>query len=306
LSFAQRGAILRHDGWPGNGRRSHSKPSQKTFSAKSNLARLIYIGGYGRSGSTLFESLLTIDPSLVACGEISRHVWRTKIRKTCTCGRSIKKCAVWQPFRHKKKRLINWDHPRLTLALLDHVSKNFSIMVDSSKTSWGSGLVPFRLNKKLGRDFLLIHLVRDPRAVCWSTLRTKKQHDEPGSEFGRNVRTAFGWLGANLACEAFRLLHPDRYLRVRYEDVVRTPETTLPAIFKAAGLQLVPVRQELAIENRHQLHGNRVRHQPLVLGNLQEDVGWKAAMPRFSRWLTVTLTAPLFLKYGFLNSNAGH
>jgi hypothetical protein len=29
-------------------------------------------------------------------------------------------------------------------------------------------------------------------------------------------------------------------------------------------------------------------------------------MPRFSRWLTVMLTAPLFLKYGFFKSNTEH
>ena len=167
------------------------------------------------------------------------------------------------------KRPADWDHARLTLALLNHVSSSFSVMVDCSKTSWGSGLVPFRLQKKLGRDFLLIHLVRDPRAVCWSTLRTKNQHEEPGSELGRYVRTAFGWLGANLACEAFRLLHPDQYLRIRYEDIVRAPQTTLPGIFEAAALQPSQLDYAVASDNRHQLHGNRVRRQPLVACHAQ-------------------------------------
>ena len=266
------------------------------------MARLIYIGGYGRSGSTLFESLLTADPNLVACGEISRHLWRTKTRKTCTCGRRIKNCPVWQPFRHGGKRPADWDHARLTLALLNHVSSSFSVMVDCSKTSWGSGLVPFRLQKKLGRDFLLIHLVRDPRAVCWSTLRTKNQHEEPGSDLGRYVRTAFGWLGANLACEAFRLLHPDQYLRIRYEDIVRAPQTTLPGIFEAAALQPSQLDYAVASDNRHQLHGNRVRRQPLLLARLKEDVAWKTQMLAFFRWLTVVLTVPFFLKYGYFRS----
>ena len=295
----QCGAILRHDHRSGNGQRIHSRAIKNTFSAKSNLARLIYIGGYGRSGSTLFESLLTADPRLVACGEVSRHLWRTKIRKTCTCGRGIKTCPVWQPFRHRRKRIVDWDHLRLTLALLDHISTNFSVMVDCSKTAWGSGLAPFRLRKRLGSDFLLMHLVRDPRAVCWSTLRTKNQHAEPGSDLGANFRTAFGWLGANLACEAFRLFHPNQYLRIRYEDIVRAPQTTLPSIFKAAALHPASSRQEPATDNRHQLHGNRVRHQPVVLGTLKEDLAWKARMPWSSRWLIVMLTAPLFLKYSF-------
>jgi hypothetical protein len=261
------------------------------------------VGGYGRSGSTLFESLLTADPHLVACGEVSRHLRRTKTRKTCTCGRWIKNCPVWQPFRYKRKRFADWNHARLTLALLDHVSSNFSIMVDSSKTSWGSGLTPFRLEKKLGGDFLMIHLVRDPRAVCWSTLRPlHNDHTQPGKELARYLRTILGWLGANLACEVFGLLHPSRYLRIRYEDIVRAPELTLPSVFDAAALQPWRPDQAGSNDNRHQLHGNRIRRKPLLLATLKEDLAWKAQMPGLFRSLTIVLTMPLFLKYGYFRS----
>jgi hypothetical protein len=34
----------------------------------------------------------------------------------------------------------------------------------------------FRLRKHLGDDFVLVHLVRDPRAVCWSILRTLRKN----------------------------------------------------------------------------------------------------------------------------------
>ena len=34
------------------------------------MAKLVYIGGYGQSGSTLFEYLMTANPDAVACGEI--------------------------------------------------------------------------------------------------------------------------------------------------------------------------------------------------------------------------------------------
>ncbi|MGH6748183.1 MAG: sulfotransferase, partial [Methyloceanibacter sp.] len=190
------------------------------------------------------------------------------------------------------------------LALLDHVSSDYSVMVDSSNTSWGSGLVPFRLRKKLGRDVLLIHLVRDPRAVCWSTLRTlhKHKHKEPGTELGRYLRTVFGWMGANLACEAFGFLHSDRYLRIRYEDIVRSPQVTLPSIFEAADLEPARFDHAVASDNRHQLHGNSVRREPLLLATLNEDVAWKAQMPGFFRRLTVVLTVPFFLKYGYFRS----
>src|SRR4026208_302788 len=88
----------------------------------------------------------------------------------------------------------------------------------------GSTLMPFRLSKKLGKDFLLVHLVRDPRAVAWSTLRTKRdqnwtrggrpkrarRHLRQSSSVTRSLLTIAGWTVANLACEMFGFFHPDR------------------------------------------------------------------------------------------------
>jgi hypothetical protein len=76
---------------------------------------------------------------------------------------------VWGEFQHKSGRLEGLDHTQLSLQLLDHISRQYAVMVDSSKMAWGSTLMPFRLSKKLGKDSLLVHLVRDPRAVAWST-----------------------------------------------------------------------------------------------------------------------------------------
>lgn len=263
------------------------------------MAQLIYIGGYGRSGSTLLEGLLTADPNVVACGEVGRHLRKVKSNKTCTCARRIKHCPVWRPFRHKRGSLNDWDHRRLTLALLDHISTNFLVMVDSSKTAWGSELMPFRLRRNLGRDFLLVHLVRDPRAVCWSTIRSLRGRKTPGSELARYFRTVLGWLAANLACEVFGLLHPKRYMRIRYEDLVGAPRTVLGSIFGRVALEPASLDHLGASENRHQLHGNKMRREPLSLTGLKEDVAWKTEMPRLYRWLAAGLSWSFLAKYGY-------
>jgi hypothetical protein len=106
------------------------------------LAKLVYIGGYGRSGSTLLEYLLTTHPAVVACGEVERHLRSFGKKKVCTCGRRAKRCPVWGAFQHKKGRLEGWDHEQLVLALLEHVSGDYAAMVDSSKTAWA--LASFR------------------------------------------------------------------------------------------------------------------------------------------------------------------
>jgi hypothetical protein len=33
------------------------------------MPQLVYIGGYGRSGSTLLETLMAASPDVIACGE---------------------------------------------------------------------------------------------------------------------------------------------------------------------------------------------------------------------------------------------
>jgi hypothetical protein len=35
------------------------------------VTKLVYIGGFGQSGTTLFEFLMTTSPDVVACGEIA-------------------------------------------------------------------------------------------------------------------------------------------------------------------------------------------------------------------------------------------
>ena len=44
------------------------------------MTKLVYIGGYGHSGSTLLEYLLAASPETVACGEVA-SVLRDRDRK---------------------------------------------------------------------------------------------------------------------------------------------------------------------------------------------------------------------------------
>ncbi|MBK5199862.1 MAG: sulfotransferase, partial [Methyloceanibacter sp.] len=239
------------------------------------MAKLVYIGGYGRSGSTLLEYLLAANPKVVACGEIARHLRSFGRHKICTCGEPMKVCPVWGDFRHKSGRLKGLDHEDLGRALLEHVSGQYAVMVDSSKTAWGSTLMPFRMSKRLGRDFLLVHLVRDPRGVCWSTMRAQQrpkktpkkgkvklwQKSRRGSPPAiRSIRTVIGWTIANLACEMFGWRHPDRYVRIRYEDLVQAPLEAITQVLARVSLDPPStLERNYLADNRHQLYGNAMR-----------------------------------------------
>jgi hypothetical protein len=90
------------------------------------LTRLVYIGSFGQSGSTLLESLMTANPRVVACGEIANGFeGRTDL------------------FAQGSNASLN--HDALVLTLLEHVKDKYAILCDSSKTAWGSIAAPFRL-----------------------------------------------------------------------------------------------------------------------------------------------------------------
>jgi hypothetical protein len=278
------------------------------------LAKLVYIGGYGRSGSTLLEYLLTAHPGVVGCGEVERHLRRLGKRKICTCGQRMKRCPVWGAFQHWSGKLEGRDHEQLSLALLEHVSGQYAIMVDSSKTAWGSTFMPFRMSKRLGKDFLLVHLVRDPRAVAWSTMRAPRRQKWTGegrlkvnsksrrysSPIARSLRTLAGWTIANLACETFGLLHPDCCLRIRYEDLVHAPLKVVGQILTRVSLDPPPMlEQSESRGNRHQLYGNAMRFGIVSPSDLKEDAAWKTAMPKAYRRLIGSLSWPLCLRYDY-------
>jgi hypothetical protein len=267
------------------------------------VTKLVYIGGYGHSGSTLLEYLLAANPKVVACGEVA-SVLRERGRKVkCTCGRQVTLCPVWGPLLASTETLDGMTHERLARALLAQDGGAHAILIDSSKTAWHSAAVPFRLAKELGRDFRLVHLVRDPRAVSWSAVKKSGRRGTRPLMPLRSGSAALGWWVANLACEQFGRAYPDRYVRVRYEDLARAPAETMRGLF-AEILPGSPGSEWRADNiggsgNRHQLYGNRMRSASLSLAEVKEDTGWARDMPGAYRWLVSALTAPLRRRYGY-------
>ena len=59
-------------------------------------ARVLYIGGWGRSGSTLAERLLGEMPEIVGAGEVT-HLWQRGLidNELCACGTPFRDCPFW-------------------------------------------------------------------------------------------------------------------------------------------------------------------------------------------------------------------
>ena len=116
----------------------------------------------------------------------------------------------------------------------------------------------------------------------------------------RSASAALGWWVANLGCELFASQYPDRYMRLRYEDLARAPRDEIQGLFA----KLVPGSEWPAeaiggCDNRHQLYGNRMRAANLSLAEVREDAAWQRDMPRLYRVFVSLLTAPLRWRYGY-------
>ncbi len=70
--------------------------------------RVVYLGGLGRSGSTLLERLLGEIPGIAACGEIV-HLWQRGVAENerCGCGLEFAACDFWKQVG--KEAFGGWD-----------------------------------------------------------------------------------------------------------------------------------------------------------------------------------------------------
>jgi hypothetical protein len=271
------------------------------------MTKLVYIGGYGRSGSTLLEYLMAGSPAVLACGEVVSSIRErnsNKKEKICSCGRAADICPVWGFFPSSDSTLPR-THPELLAALMRRAEGQYAAVVDSSKTAWGSFAAPFRLKRRFGSEFVLVHLMRQPAAVSWSVLgqknrRAKKEGRRPYHYMLRCASTVAAWSIANLSCELFGLQFPSQYVRLRYEDLVHSPAEELHSLFHRV---LPGVNWSFddanTRDNRHQLHGNSVRRHQLGIADVKEDLKWKTEMPPEYSRVVLALSYPLRLRYGY-------
>ncbi|MEW9857033.1 sulfotransferase [Novosphingobium sp. M1R2S20] len=309
--------------------------------AAGSPIKVIYIAGYGRSGTTLLDIALSQAADVMGAGEMStlaRHVWDN--REFCACGKAVPDCEVWssiverwlqsqgtpamaahrrrQPWREAllgPGRLLDRLRPHAraaygheTLQLFREVTHvtGRPIVVDSSKLP-GRGLA---LAAIPGIELYVVHMVRDGRGVVWSLRKPYKRDVEKGLQRDLNPKPLFyaalRWMSVNLAAEKLcGYVGPHRSLRIRYEDFVAAPEETVAAILslvRGAPVGSRVLPESGALEPWHQMAGSRHRMQRTI--RVREDGNWKQVMPADQqRWVT-RLCGRLLRRYGYLEQSA--
>jgi len=189
----------------------------------SPRVRVLFIAGWGRSGSTLLARMLGQVPGVFAAGEL-RDVWLRGIieDRLCGCGNTFRACETWRAIGEAafggwealdveevaslRRRLDRpWMIPRIlgskltpeldadVVRYVDRLSRlhgaiaavtEAKLVVDSSKIATSA----LFLRQVPGMDLRALHLVRDPRGVVYSWQRHLERGDE-NVEFGDGERS---------------------------------------------------------------------------------------------------------------------
>ena len=304
----------------------------------SEPLRVLYIAGWGRSGSTILNMVLGQVPGFFPAGEL-RFLWQRNLLENhdCGCGEKFHECEIWRGVVERSgvdrdPALVRQVRESLDAAVDDKrvpellraggreaVYKRLGpaadalgrlyrgirdqtgcrVIVDASKVpSYGA-----LLEAVPGIDLRVLHLVRDARAVAYSWLRKKPQRD-----VGRPMvqRTAFesGWRWAIRNAEVGMLWRRagNRFLRLRYETLIDRPEDSLQQIVALAGEDGAPlpfVRPGVVtLQPTHTSSGNPNR---FTTGEteLRRDEEWRRGMRRADRWIVSSVAWPLMHRYGY-------
>ena len=184
--------------------------------------RVLYVGGMGRSGSTLIERVIGQLPGACPVGELV-HLWERGIAEgeRCGCGLPFRHCPFWQQVG--KVAFGGWDqvdvgrvaalrarvdrnrfipslagrrvHPRLRTVLDEYTAyyarlyaaitevTGCDLIIDSSKHPSLAHCLRWRTDI----DLCVLHLVRDSRAVAYSWSRQVRRPDAERRELHDEV-----------------------------------------------------------------------------------------------------------------------
>lgn len=139
-----------------------------------------------------------------------------------------------------------------------------------------------------GFDMRVIHLVRDGRAVSWSTMKNLGVGPE---------EAARSWLGDNQASEWARRYFPaGRWLTLRHEDVCADPAGTLAKVYGFIGVPAKNGVHDFRDVEQHVI-GNRMRLAST--SEIRLDDRWKTALTPEQMELIESRVGAMNRRYGY-------
>lgn len=265
--------------------------------------KILYIAGYGRSGSTILSIMLDAHPKVRSIGEASLLFDLPSYPGlNCSCGETFHSCSYWGDLlgstlwaqsdvdvvrrietlgslpkllgnRIQSNSIENYVIAQNKLFEYIYSSSNPAIIVDSSKTARKIAGRPLALYRYVDKEIYVIHLVRSARSTMKSLiLKGSNWNIEGISGQPRllSIRSITGWVLANLWSLFLKvILDPSHYLLIKYEDLLRDPHGTLGRIGEFCDFDITEIVRKIdrrePFEIYHLVGGNRIRRQRQVV-----------------------------------------
>ena len=304
--------------------------------------RVLFIGGSGRSGSTLVDRMVGAVPGACSLGEVV-HLWQRALvdDELCGCGMAFSACPFWQAVG--VEAFGGWDQvdARAVLALkarvdrtrhigllgapwrparfdadltayVDYYERIYAaagrvagaeVVVDSSKHP----SLAFCLSRSRRLALTIAHVVRDSPGVAysWSKSVRRPEAEESWMPTYSTRRAITDWLSNN---GLFTLLgrRVDTRL-VRYEDLAAHPVDTLRDLVRHLGLRASDDDLAFVSADRVTLaaaHGVAGNPMRFTVGVIpvRQDDEWRTQLPTRRRQAVMAATLPLRWRYGYLRA----
>ena len=237
------------------------------------MARVLYIGGCTRSGSTLVDRMIGQIPGYLSTGELGLLTTHSLVEnRLCGCGARFSDCAFWRAVgdrafggwdRSEAAELIDLHshltrHRQLALLLMPRLRPSFARdlvryrsllgrMYDALHTVSGAEVIvdstkapayAFALRGIPGIDLRVVHLVRDSRGTAYSSTKRQIMRDSVDRVVWKHryppLLITLRWIVYHLLFDGLRLLD-GRQTVIRYEDVIGSSRETLARIAGFAG-----------------------------------------------------------------------
>jgi hypothetical protein len=243
--------------------------------ADAEKIKVLYIGGYSRSGSTLLLRVMAEAHGVVAVGELV-NIWSRAFEgnQLCGCGQPFRRCPFWSEVSHAAfgitsdevpakdlGRLQREVHeypgylklwlPTLRTASYQRALDEYSGIIGSlyraiaevsgSRLIIDSSKLPQfarMLSEVPSIELHLVHLVRDSRGTAFSWRRPKVRTE---IHWSRQEMKRYSVVRSAAEWDAYNILlsldrnRPQSYALLRYEDLVRAPGKTLAILAENAG-----------------------------------------------------------------------
>src|SRR4051794_13615965 len=193
-------------------------------------------------------------------------------------------------------------HHRLYRAIAE--VSGAEVVVDASKST----AQLFALRRTPGLDLRVVNLVRDSRGVAnsWNKSGIVKPQSQDGDLMGTYAphRLAVLWATLQLECSVLRAAAPYSS-RVRYEDLVTAPRTTVERALREVGLPPAPEalahigEGSVELAPSHGVAGSRTRFTTGRI-DLHVDNAWRSSLPSGARRVVTAVTLPQLVGYGYV------